>query len=262
MKAVVFDNAGTILQRKTVINDRLNKELFFETNTIGITNQNKDNIIIVFQMPTKKLFDYADCTIYDFLKKFPNQYEIAYSQKDISKEEVLKNLDRNVYIEEILDSARKLKECNVQICSGSAIIVDTSTGNINYLYTAGGSFFPYTSETMDSLRKRGFEIFIASGDNKNSLDKISSILNIPKNNIFNTCNINCKQRVIKNLQNKGYHVVMVGNHTNDKMAIKQADIGILTREQKEEVPDYLIEEADYVIDSIKSVDMILKKEDM
>lgn len=41
MKSIVFDNAGTILKRITVLNDVVHNKLIYETNTIGIANQKK-----------------------------------------------------------------------------------------------------------------------------------------------------------------------------------------------------------------------------
>ena len=52
---------------------------------------------------------------------------------------------------------------------------------------------------------------------------------------------------------------MVGNNTNDELALKSSDTSILTVEQKEELPEYLLKSVDYKIDSIGEViDIILK----
>lgn len=48
MKAIVFDNAGTILKRVTSLKDMSTNNIIFETNTIGIANKNENNIILVF----------------------------------------------------------------------------------------------------------------------------------------------------------------------------------------------------------------------
>lgn len=52
---------------------------------------------------------------------------------------------------------------------------------------------------------------------------------------------------------------MVGNHTNDQLAIEAANIGILTLEQGENVPDMLKDSADHIIYSIGDVISIIKK---
>ena len=53
---------------------------------------------------------------------------------------------------------------------------------------------------------------------------------------------------------------MVGNNTNDQLALKQADLGILTVQQGEDLPEQLYTSADYVISSIVDVLKIIKKE--
>lgn len=55
MKAIVFDNAGTILKRITAIKSTHGDTIFFETNTIGIANKNPNQIIVVFQQPTPQI---------------------------------------------------------------------------------------------------------------------------------------------------------------------------------------------------------------
>ena len=260
MKAIVFDNAGTILQRKTIIKDMSTEELFFYTDTIGITNQNDKNIIVVFQTPVDELYEYTDMSIKEYMLQDKSSFEIAYSQIDISDDELLEVIRDEARISDILETYEELIKNEVEIISGAALIVNTSTGIITHVYTAGGIFFRYTSDVINFLKNEGFEIYIASGDNKHSLGQISSTLNIAKNNIYSTCNINCKEAVVEKLQSEGYYVYMVGNHTNDIRAIKKADTGILTLQQKELLPKRLINQADYVISSIDMVIDVVKKE--
>lgn len=261
MKSIVFDNAGTILKRVTALKDMSNNNIIFETNTIGIVNKNYDSLILVFQTPTKKLFKY-DCKIIDYLKNHKESYEISYSRKNFSKDDIIDALQNdNTSMENIKDSAFALvKKYEIEICSGSAMIIDMSKKQIDYIYTAGGLFFEDTKLLFDTLNKRNYAVYIASGDNLQSLSKIASILNVPKNNIFHTCNVKCKEKVIRNLQEKNNFVLMVGNNSNDYLAIKQADIGIISTQQGEELPLNLINSADYVIDKISDVLKIIEKE--
>ncbi|MDO5825890.1 MAG: hypothetical protein BZ137_04915 [Methanosphaera sp. rholeuAM130] len=260
MKAIVFDNAGTILQRKTIIKDMSTKKVFFNTDTIGIANKNNKNIIVVFQTPVDELYDFRDMSIREFMLMHESSFEIAYSQIKVTDDELLDVIADDAKISDILETYEVLLTENVRIISGAALIVNIFTGEITHVYTAGGLLFGYTSDVMDFLKKEGFEIYIASGDNKHSLNEISSILNIAKNNIYSTCNVNCKEAVIEKLQKEGYYVYMVGNHTNDLLAIKKADTGILTLQQRELLPKRLISEADYVISSIDMVIDVVKKE--
>lgn len=260
MKAIVFDNAGTILERKNVIKDMSTKKVFFNMDTIGITNKNDKNILVVFQTPVDELYDYVDMSIKEYILKFNSSFEIAYSQIKVSDEELLDVLQDDAKISDIIETYEVLLTMDVRVISGAALIVDTQSGIITHVYTAGGLLFRYTSDVINYLKSEGFEIYIASGDNKHSLNQIASILKIAKNNIYSTCNVNCKESVVEKLQKEGYYVYMVGNHTNDILAIKKADTGILTLQQKELLPKRLISQADYVISSIDMVIDVVKKE--
>lgn len=261
MRSIVFDNAGTILQRVTALKDMSNNNIIFETNTIGIVNKKENRLILVFQTPTKNLIN-LNCKIVDYLKNNKQSYEISYSKKKFTKDEVIIALENDdTTFKDLADTAFALiNRYDIEICSGSALIVNISDKKIDYVYTAGGLFFDDTKSLFKHLQQMQIPIYIASGDNKQSLQKIASILNVPLSNVHHTCNINCKQKVVSDLQKKYSHVTMVGNHTNDSLAIKKADTGILTIQQGEELPDELIQNADYVIKNIIDVLKIVKEE--
>ena len=261
MKSIVFDNAGTILRRVTVLKNMSTNEFFFETNTIGMVNENDNTLIVVFQTPTIDLIQ-NDMTIFDYMNLNKNSFEISYSNKKYTKDDVLDAIrDNPARMDDIRESAIKLVETyDIEICSGSAMIVDMKEKSIDYVYTAGGLFFEDTLNLFKRLEKLPYSIYIASCDNKQSLMKIASILNIPKSNVNHTCNVNCKQKVVSSLQENNELVIMVGNQTNDLLAIEQADIGILSTQQGEELPENLINSADFVIDKLSEVLKIVEKE--
>ncbi len=254
MKSVVFDNAGTILRRVSVLVNMHDKSFSFETNTIGIAHENINKILVVIQTPTEKLIKKQGFII-DYLKENPDEFEISYSQKDFTKDDVLNSLSNNkTTINDIKLSALKIvEEYDIEICSGSALIIDMEKSSIDYVYTAGGMFFKDTKKVFQYLKNKDIHIYIASGDNRQSLNKIAKILDIPQQDVFDTSNRTAKEKIVKSLQQKGDFVYMVGNNTNDELAINQADVGILSLEQKEELPEYLKNSADYVIDSIGEV---------
>ncbi|RAP52868.1 MAG: hypothetical protein BZ138_02280 [Methanosphaera sp. rholeuAM270] len=261
MKAIVFDNAGTIIKRVTALKDMHLNKLIYESNTIDIVNQNDESLILIFQTPTKELIK-SDVKIIDYLMHNEDSYEIGYSTNKYSKSDIINALRNDeTKLSHLKESAFGLVDkYDIEICSGSALIVNIREQKIDYTYTAGGIFFEDTSKLFKSLRELGYAIYIASGDNKQSLSKIADNLKIPISNVFDTCNINCKRKVVEKLQDEYEKVIMVGNNTNDYMAIRQADIGILTMQQKENLPDYLKESADYIITDIRQVLKIVEKE--
>lgn len=141
MKAIVFDNAGTIIKRVSTLKDMSTNKLIYETNTIDMVNKNDESLILVFQTPTKELIK-NDMKIIDYLKNHKNSYEIAYSTKEYSKSDVIEALQNEKgQISDIKESAFALIEkYDIEICSGSALIVNIKEQKIDYAYTAGGIF--------------------------------------------------------------------------------------------------------------------------
>ncbi len=261
MKAIVFDNAGTIIKRVTVLKEVSTGNLLYESNTIDLVNKNDDSLMLVFQTPTKQLIQQKG-KIIDYLIKNENSFEISYSKKNYTKKDVIQALKNDsTQISDIKDSAIELiKKYDIDICSGSALLINIKEKKIIYAYTAGGLFFEDTMKVFKKLHQLNYNTYIASGDNKQSLLKIASILNIPEKNVFDTCNIDCKRNVVYKLQNKYEQVIMVGNNTNDYRALKQANIGILTIEQGEDLPDYLKKGSDFIIEKFNQILKIVEDE--
>ena len=83
---------------------------------------------------------------------------------------------------------------------------------------------------VNELKNRGVEIFIASGDRKTSLEQLAEFINVPKENVFDTASSRRKKEIVMDLKSK-YKVMMVGNSSNDVLAIEEADVGVLTLQQ-------------------------------
>ena len=152
MKSIVFDNAGTILKRITVLNDVVHNKLIYETNTIGIANQKKSRIIVVLQESVNELSRHTG-TLYDYLKDNMEYFEISYSQINILKSDVVDVLanDSTSFHDLFLATNTLIENYDVEIISGCALIVDMDNGMIEYVYTAGGLFFEDTRRVMNFI---------------------------------------------------------------------------------------------------------------
>ena len=78
MNIIVFDNAGTILRRVTALKEISSGNIIFETNTIGIVDDTKSSLILVFQTPTSELVK-MDMKIGEYLKDNTDLFELSYS---------------------------------------------------------------------------------------------------------------------------------------------------------------------------------------
>ncbi|RDU65887.1 copper-translocating P-type ATPase [Helicobacter didelphidarum] len=77
---------------------------------------------------------------------------------------------------------------------------------------------------IQSLQKMGFTCEILSGDNENNVAKIAKVLNI---NYHAQCTPQDKLNYIKQLQAQNHKVIMIGDGTNDAIAIAQANVSIV-----------------------------------
>jgi soluble P-type ATPase len=257
MKAVVFDNSGTLIKRYRAIKDLRNGVICDNVNSIDVVDHDENRALVVLQTDPSKCIYKArpDQTIWHFLNKNKVKFDISYSDIDIGNKELLEAIkDDKSYMRDVQDTYCSVveKKYNVHICSGSGFIVNMATGSIEFTITAGGRIFKEVPYVINELKKRGVEIFIASGDRKISLEQLADYINIPKENVYDTANSRRKGEIVKELKKK-YKVMMVGNSSNDVLALKEADIGVLTLQQGEVPPIKVHGAADFVINNIKEI---------
>ncbi len=257
MKAVVFDNSGTLIKRYRAIKDVKNGIICDDVNSIDIVDNNKNRALVVLQTDPSNCINKArpDQTITHFLKKNDIEFDISYSDVDIEKKELLNAIKNDKScMSEVQDTYNTVvgKHYNVHICSGSGFIVNMKTGQIEFTITAGGKIFDEVPYVVNELKNRGIEMFIASGDRKSSLVQLAEFINIPKENVFDTASSRRKKEIVLSLK-KRYKVMMVGNSSNDVLAIKEADVGVLTLQQGETPPKKVLGISDYVIKNIIDV---------
>ncbi|MCK9152353.1 HAD family hydrolase [Methanobacterium alcaliphilum] len=256
-KAVVFDNSGTLIKRYRALKNIKTSEICDYMNSMDIVDYTGNRALVVLQTdPAKCLINAkGDQTIYQFIKNNNVDFDISYSTNDVNKEDVLKSLKQdNSTIKDIQDSIKAVldKKYNVQICSGSGFIMDMDTNKVEFTITAGGKIFPEVSEVINTLKKMNIDIFIASGDRKGSLKQLAQFISIPPNNVFGTASTKRKKEIVRQLKEK-YKVMMVGNGSNDILAFEEADIGVLTLQQEEDVPEKVFSAADVVIYNIREI---------
>lgn len=257
-KAVVFDNSGTLIERYRVIKDVLNGNVFTDINSLEIIEAADALALVVLQFNTNKLLELDQNTlISDVIKQFNIDFDISFSTKQVSKAEVKEILDneKTAAIYDITDGFDILREKipTMELCNGSALIVDMDLDQVAYTITSAGKFFPKVLETIEILKSRGIEIYIASGDRKGAINKLANMLDVPEENAYGTVSTRGKCEVVSILKEGGYKVMMVGDGLNDILAFKKADISVLTIEQQEEVSPKMLDKTDYVINDIFEV---------
>lgn len=260
-KAIVFDNSGTLIERYRVIKDVTSGKLFTDINSLDLIDQTDSLALVVLQYNTNKLLDLDSNTLLsDVIKEFDIDFDISFTNFTTDKEEVKDILfnEKSAVVSDITDGFPILRKKvpNMELCNGSAVILDMHLGIISYTITSAGRFFDGVLETIEDLRSQGYEIVLASGDRKGAINRLADMLGVKKDNAHGSVSTRGKCEVVKSLQDDGYEVMMVGDGLNDVLAFKQADVSVLTIEQQEEVSPKLMDKTDYIIESIREVSQI------
>jgi len=97
---------------------------------------------------------------------------------------------------------------------GKTAMLVAAYGRLVGIIAVADTLKPEAKEAVAALRGEGIEVILLTGDNRRTAQTIAEVL--PRD----------KARVIKDLQNEGKIVAMVGDGVNDAPAIATADIGI------------------------------------
>lgn len=256
-KAIVFDNSGTLIERYRALKDVQTGLICDNVSSLDLVDNGIERALVVLQTDPAKCIINAKPhqTIYEFINRNKIDISISYSTTEIKKEELMDAIKNDKSpVEDIQDTIQAVmdKKYNVQICSGSGIIVALNLKKIEFTISSGGRVFPEVPDVVKELQKRDIDIFIASGDRKGSLQKLAEFIGIPRENVFDTADAWKKMEIIKGLK-QNYKVMMVGNSVNDMFALEEADIGVLTEQQKENNPEKLYDTADVVISNINEL---------
>lgn len=79
---------------------------------------------------------------------------------------------------------------------------------------------------ISTLQNEGLEVFMATGDNQITAEKVAEEVGIKPGNVYASVTPDRKNEIVKELQSKGRKVIMVGDGINDSPALAQSDIGV------------------------------------
>jgi soluble P-type ATPase len=85
---------------------------------------------------------------------------------------------------------------------------------------------PESKTTVEALHRASIQVFMITGDNRMTAGLIASELGIPSQRVFAEVLPQDKADKVKQLQNAGVKVAMVGDGINDAPALAQADLGV------------------------------------
>lgn len=107
---------------------------------------------------------------------------------------------------------------------GKTVMLLASNSLVKGLIAVADTIKPHSRKAVEDLKKMGIEVIMLTGDNERTARAIAHQLGIER--ILAEVLPGDKASVVKNLQDEGKVVAMVGDGINDAPALAQANIGI------------------------------------
>jgi len=262
--AVVFDSAGTLLNTYRVAKDIGNRQLLPGVETTTLTFSSTDRVLIVLPVHSKDLM-VADpaMLLSEYLIDRNIGFGVSCTRKIVTAEDI-----GDVLYKDQRARAGDLQECirNVwSICKqeymvtlNSGAIINMAHNAVEFTITAGGWPFDGAKETITALHRMGVPTFIASGDRVTKLERMADHFGIPHDRVYGVATPTVKAQIIQDLRQEYDRVVMVGDGINDLLALRSADIAVLTTQQPGERPEHLYKAADHVVTNVSDVLLIVQ----
>lgn len=257
--AVVFDSAGTLLHTYRIAKDVISGELYPDIETTMLTFADPDRVLCVIHTHSRGLMEApADQLFSAYLNEHNVGFGISCTRRVIDAEEIgdIIRRDTAARIGDMQECMRiiwsKIRQETI-VALNSGVIVHIGHGRIEFTVTAGGTPFEGAKDTIRELHRLGVATFIASGDREAKLERMADYLGIPRDRVFGVATPTIKERIVRDLKETYDLVIMVGDSINDLLAMRSANIAVLTEQQCSQKPDELIAAVDHRIHDVREV---------
>lgn len=261
-RAIVFDSSGTLMRMYRVAKDTGTGEVLHNIASLRLVNASQ--ALVAIDISPGKLLDCPpDQRIQHFLAEHDIDINIGCASESITTDDVrrvMRDTDPgDVHVSDLKEVVLAVqKRCKNAFYSGTGFIIDVPTGTIPYVICTAGKLFSGAEDAAAQLTECA-DLYIASGDSMRNLSTLARHLGIPQENIVPVATPAVKERLIMDLKNTHEHVVMVGDELNDLRAIRAADFGVLTMQQRRDKSWKLRESADKIIDTISELPQVIKE---
>jgi soluble P-type ATPase len=155
---------------------------------------------------------------------------------------------------------RVAADCGRGLGTCAAILVD-SRGKVTHAVALGGVIYGDAQVVVAALKSRGDDVFLATGNCRQSSMRSAKLLGIPKDFVLYDADPGEKRDLVRKLRSYYGAVVMVGNDINDIDAMGEAEVGVLIRRGDSPPVNGLGSraEVDFVLDSMDGVVEIVER---
>lgn len=251
---IVFDKTGTITQGKPKVTDII----YINSNII---EENKLNVII------SSLENLSHHPLAQAIVEYGNSKNITFEKvkdfKEISSNGISGIIDGKLYF---IGNERLMLQNGIDLTSFEKDVENLSSAGKTVLYVSNSKTLLALLGIADTVKEnskqaiqyfnnKNIKTIMLTGDNKNTAQAIAKKVLVDE--VVSEVFPSDKEKIVKNLQEQGNVVAMVGDGINDAPALTRADIGIAIGAGT----DIAIESADIVLmksdllDSVKAYEL-------
>lgn len=247
INAVVLDKTGTLTEGKPVVTDIIAADNFTQNEVLKLTAaveklSNHPLSSAILNEAKKRKISLPS------VKKFNSISGHGVEAKINNKSILVGNIklfeDRKINLGTIQEQLNKLFE------SGKTIVLLAVNNKISGIIAVVDPLKLNSKTAIQKMKELGIKIFMITGDNEKTAQKIADELNIDR--VFAEVLPQDKANYVKQIQGEGKFVAMVGDGINDAPALAQADIGIAIGAGT----DVAIETADVVLMKSDPLDIL------
>ena len=237
VKTIVFDKTGTITEGKPKVTDIISRNL-------------SENELLQIAASGEKGSEHP---LGEAIVKSAEERKIEFKQTKNFKAILGKGIEVNIDDKNILLGNRRLmidkkielesleEESNRLASEGKTPMYIVIDNKLEGIIAVADTVKESSKKAIEKLHSMGIEVAMLTGDNKRTADAIAKEVGIDV--VISEVLPNDKAKEVKNLQDKGKVVAMVGDGINDAPALAQADMGIAIGSGT----DVAIESADIVL---------------
>lgn len=251
---IVFDKTGTITQGKPKVTD------IIYTNS-NIIEENKLNVII------SSLENLSHHPLAQAIVEYGNSKNLSFEKvkdfKEISSNGISGIIDDELYfignerlmLQNGIDLTSFEKDVENLSCVGKTVLYVSNSKTLLALLGIADTVKENSKQAIQYFKNKNIKTIMLTGDNKNTAQAIAKKVLV--NEVVSEVFPSDKEKIVKNLQEQGKIVAMVGDGINDAPALTRADIGIAIGAGT----DIAIESADIVLmksdllDSVKAYEL-------
>jgi Cu+-exporting ATPase len=110
--------------------------------------------------------------------------------------------------------------------AGQTAVLAGWDGAVRAVLVVADGLRPGSAAAMARIQRLGLATALLTGDSERTAQAVAAQLKIPKQNVFARVRPEKKAGKIRQLQDEGFAVAMVGDGVNDAAALAQADLGM------------------------------------